>query len=173
MDLSLSRQPGPQCNSCYLRQGGVGPSPILSCSWGHSPGEAIWELSFLLPAHPFSAEQPCSGSLTQPHTDSASAPEAGGQRGWCWRRRPLLKKWKRKWTKLLSVCPLVPYWLNPGCQKAAQEESHFKKQLREIKNSYPTISDSGPPLLPSPTHTQYSFAHHGILLNSSTLSKNK
>lgn len=64
-----------------------------------------------------------------------------GQTGWCWRRSPLLKKWKRN-EQAAVRCPLVPHWLNPGCQKAAQEESHFKKQQREIKSSYSTITDS-------------------------------
>lgn len=127
-------------------KGRVGPSPILLCSWGCCSGKATPGRQSLHPGCP------CFGSLIQPHIDSASSPRTGGQSGWCW-RSPLLKKWKRKWTKLLSVCPLVPHWLNPGCQKTAQEKSHFKKQLREIKPSYPVILDSGPPLLPCPTQT--------------------
>lgn len=150
MNLLLSRQNlALSVTDAVSGKGGMGPSPILLCSWGCNPGEAAWELPLLLPPHPSTL-----GSLALAPWPSPTQ-ILQSQSGWCWRRSPLLKKWKRKWTKPLSGCPLVPHWLNPGCQKAAQEESHFKKQLRELKLSYSTILDSGPPLLPWPTQTVF------------------
>ena len=126
------------------------------------------------PPFPSSPQQPCSASDPAPHRFWLHA-RSQGQRGWCWGRSPPLKKWKRNEPAAVR-CPLVPHRLNPGCQKAAQKESHFKKQLTEIKSNCSTITNSEIQVLlwscPN-TDTQWSFSHYGILLNSSTLSKNK
>lgn len=132
--VTIPAQPGPQLNSCKRV---VSPSPILLWGWGCSPGEAASKTTtpFFFPPCVSSLSSTLD-SLAQPLTVSASAAGAEGQSSWCWRRSPLLKKWKSKWTQLLPACPLVPHWPNPCGQKATKEEFHFKKQLREIKPSF-------------------------------------
>lgn len=109
--VTIPAQPGPQLNSCRRV---VNPSPILLWGWGCSPGEAASKTTtpFFFPSCVSSLSSTLD-SLAQPLTVSASAAGAEGQSSWCWRRSPLLKKWKNKWTQLLPACPLVPHWPNP------------------------------------------------------------